>query len=122
MDREDDMQGFLLERAFSGSIGFLIGGACGLIVELIRLAVGWTESIDQFVVLVFAIVGAFVGILIGAVILNAVLGIISLSAGFFVVLGGFVVGPITGGKADWPRWITVLFVLGGLIAVLLYVL
>lgn len=121
MRTDDDMYGFLLERAFSGSVGFLIGGACGLIVELIRLAAGWIESINQSVILVVAIVGAVVGILIGAVILNAVLGIISLLAGFFMGLGGWVVGPIADGEDDWPRWITVLFILGLLIAALLYV-
>ena len=122
MDREDDIQGFLLERAFSGSIGFLIGGACGFIFELIRLALGWIESIEKSVVFLFAIVGALLGILIGAVILNALLGLISLAAGFVVGLGGLVVGPITDGKADWPRWITVLFILGALLAALLYAL
>ena len=116
------MHGFLLERAISVLVGFLIGAMCGLIFELIRLAVGWIESIEQSVVFVFAIVGAVLGMFVGAVILNAVLGLISILAGFFVVLGGFMVGPITEGEGAWPRWITVLFILGALLAALLYVL
>ena len=122
MRDKDDLHGFLLERTFSGAVGFLIGSVCGLAIELICLAAGWVESIDKSVVLLFAAAGALVGVLVGAVILNALLGLISLAAGFFAGIVGMQFDPIGNRENDGSKWIIVLFAIGALLAALLYLL